>query len=101
MHNLGPVGSHFSAVGNGSGSTLTLSCHMTVVSQLLKFPHLSAVGVGLLGVDAPVLLHVAEGVGHVPSSAAIVLFDAVHQVLGAQVHQLARRLGQLALQGAG
>lgn len=98
---MGHLGSYFSTVKNRSGSTLTLSCHMTVVSQLLKFPHLSAVGVGLLGVDASVLLHVVEGFGHVPSSAAVVLFDAVHQVLGAQVHQLTRRLGQLALQGTG
>lgn len=63
--------------------------------------HLSDVGVGRLGVDASVLLHVPEGVGHVTSSAAVVLRHAVHQVLRTEVHQLTRLLGQLALQGPG
>lgn len=63
-------------------------------------PHLSHVRVGVFGVDAAVLLHVLEGVGHVAPSTAVVLRHAVHQVLGTQVQELARFLLELALQGA-
>lgn len=64
-------------------------------------PHLSAVRVRLLGVDASVLLHVVEGVGHVSAAATVVLLDTVHQVLGTEVHQFLCGLGQLALQSSG
>lgn len=68
---------------------------------VLRMSHLSDVWVRLLRVDASVVLHVPKGVGHVPSSAAVVLFDTVHQVLGTEVNQLTGFLGQLALQGPG
>lgn len=67
----------------------------------LRLSYLSDVRVGRLRVDASVLLHVTEGIGHVSSSTASVLFDAVHQVLGTEVQQLTLRLGQLALEGPG
>ncbi len=69
--------------------------------MLLKLSHLSDVWVRRLRVDASVFLHVSEGVGHVSSSTALVLFDTVHQVLGTEVHQLTRLLCQLALEGPG
>lgn len=62
--------------------------------------HLSHVRVGVFGVDAPVLLHILEGVGHVAPSTAIVLRHTVHQVLGTQVQEFASFLLELALQGA-
>jgi len=64
-----------------------------------RLSHLSDVRVDVLRVDAFVFLHVLEGIGHISSSAAVVLRHAVHQVLGAEVQQLARHLGQLALEG--
>lgn len=64
-------------------------------------PHLSAVRVRLLRVDASVLLHVAEGIGHVSAAATVVLLDTVHQVLGTKVQKFLGCLRQLALQGAG
>lgn len=67
----------------------------------LRLSYLSDVRVGRLRVDASVFLHVPEGIGHVSSSAARVLFDAVHQVLGTEVQQLTPCLGQLALEGPG
>lgn len=67
----------------------------------VRLSYLSDVWVGLVRVDASVFLHVLEGIGHVASSAAVVLCDAVHQVLGTEVYQLTRLLGQLALQGPG
>lgn len=47
--------------------------------------HLSHIRVGVFGVNAPVLLHILEGIGHVAPSTAIVLRHAVHQVLGTQI----------------
>ena len=67
----------------------------------MRLRYLSHVRVDLVRVDASVLLDVVEGVGHVSSAAAVVLFDAVHQVLRTEVQQLARLLGQLALEGPG
>lgn len=64
-------------------------------------PYLSHIRVGRLRVNAAVSLHVAERVGHVSSSTAVVLSDTIHQVLRTQVHQLTRCLGQLALEGPG
>lgn len=61
----------------------------------------SDVRVGPLRVDAAVFLHVLEGVGHVSSPAAVVLCNTVHQVLGTEVQQFTRLLGQLALEGPG
>lgn len=71
------------------------------VCGLQSSPYLADVRVGRLRVDAAVVLDVLEGGGHVPSSAAAVLRDAVHQVLRTEVHQLPRSLGQLALEGPG
>lgn len=64
-------------------------------------PYLADVRVGRLRVQASVFLHVFEGVGHVAASAAVVLLHAVHQVLGTEVDQLARLLGQLTFEGPG
>lgn len=47
--------------------------------------HLSHIWVGIFRVNAPVLLHILEGIGHVASSTAIILRDTVHQVLGTQI----------------
>lgn len=47
--------------------------------------HLSHVGVGIFRVNAPVPLHILEGIGHVAPSTAIILRHTIHQVLGAQV----------------
>lgn len=63
--------------------------------------HLSSVGIRGLRVDALVVDDVLEGSVHVAAVAAVVAVfaRAVHQVLGAQVHQPPRGLGQLPLQG--
>lgn len=67
----------------------------------MRISYLSNVRVSGLRVDAFVRGHVVEGVGHVPASAAVVLFDAVHQVLGAEVHQLTCLFSQHALESSG
>lgn len=72
-----------------------------VCLTLLWFSYLSHIRVSFLRVDASVFLHILESVGHVPASTAVVLGDTVHQVLGTQVHEVARFLGQLALQSSG
>lgn len=61
----------------------------------------SQVGVGVLRVQAVVVLDVLEGLVHQAPVAALVAFGprAVHQVLLAQRHQLARLAEVLALQG--
>lgn len=63
--------------------------------------HLSFVGIRRLRVDALVVDDVLEGSVHVAAVAALVAVFArtVHQVLGAEVDQLPRGLGQLSLQG--
>lgn len=63
--------------------------------------HHSSVGIPRLRVDAAVVDDVLEGSVHVAAVAAVVAVfaGAVHQILGAQVHQLPRGLGQLSLQG--
>lgn len=63
--------------------------------------HLSSVGIRGLRVDALVVDDVLEGSVHVAAIAAVVAVfaRAVHQVLGAQVDQPPRGLGQLPLQG--
>lgn len=63
--------------------------------------YLSNVWIGCFRINPPVGNHVSERVGHVSTSAAVVICDAVHQVLGTQVHQLARRLGQQTLKSTG
>lgn len=63
-------------------------------------PYLANVGIRVVGIDSPVLLHVLKGVGHVASTTAAVAGDAVDQVLGAEVQHLARLLLQLPLQSA-
>lgn len=63
---------------------------------------LSLVGVGLLGVDAAVVLDVLEGVVHEAAVAAVVAVRrrAVDQVLLRQRHEEAALAEVLALQGA-
>lgn len=63
--------------------------------------HLSLVRVRRVRVDALVVVDVLEGFVHEAAVAAVVsvLSGTVHQVLGAEVHQLPGLLGQLALQG--
>lgn len=65
--------------------------------------HLSRVRVRRIGVDALVVDDVLEGSVHETAIAAVVAVFAgtVHQVLGAEVHQLPGGFGQLALQGPG
>lgn len=72
-----------------------------LVVPVFQVSYLSNVRVGFLRIDAPVIFHVTEGVGHVASSAAVVLLHTVHEVLWAEVHELARLLGQLALESPG
>lgn len=47
--------------------------------------HLSHIWVGIFGVNAPVPLHILEGIRHVAPSAAIILRHTIHQVLGTQI----------------
>lgn len=74
---------------------------LVLQDQAEALSYLFDVRVRCLRVDASVHGHVSEGVGHVSASAAIVLFNAVHQVLGAEVHQLSRLLCQHALKSPG
>ena len=75
---------------------------LTTIAVAPPLPtHAGFVGVGLLRVDPLVCDDVAEGQVHGAPRAAVVpeAGGAVHQVLRAEVHQLPRGLGQLALQG--
>lgn len=63
----------------GEWGAFTELCNCVVRS------HLSHIWVGIFRVNAPVLLHILEGIGHVAPSAAIILRNTVHQVLRTQI----------------
>lgn len=69
---------------------------------LRRAAYLSRVGVGFLRVDAAVVYDVLEGVGHEAPAAALVAVHrgAIHQVLGAQRHQLPCFQLHLSLEGS-
>lgn len=66
-----------------------------IPSPIKPVTHPSRVGVRSIGVDAVVVDDVLEGFVHEAAVAAVVAVfgRTVHQVLGAEVHQLPRRLG--------
>lgn len=61
------------------GRAITELCNCMVRS------YLSHIWVGIFRVNAPVLLHILEGIGHVSPSTAIILRNTIHQVLGTQI----------------
>lgn len=74
-----------------SGLVSSTKCHageggaITELYDCMGQSHLSNIRVGIFRVNAPVLLHILEGIGHVAPSTAIILRHTVHQVLWTQI----------------
>lgn len=69
-----------------------------VTQPSLPDPDLADVGVGILRIYAAVLPDILKGVGHVATTAAVVVGHTVHQVLRAEREQLPCLPLQLPLQ---
>lgn len=87
-----------------SGTVSRTKCHARegeaiTVYDCVGQSHLSNIWVGIFRVNAPVLLHILEGIGHIAPSAAIILRHTIHQVLWTQIQEFAGFLLELALQG--
>jgi len=74
-----------------SGTVSRTKCHAgegEAITELYGYvgqSHLSNIWIGIFRVNASVLLHILEGIGHIAPSTAIILRHTVHQVLRTQI----------------